>query len=130
MLKRLAAAAATASLLLIATGCAATPVGHGELRVIGTWTGAVGPEGDGVLAMVVTDAAHATFTGSATFSASGLPSTARMRAELTPHGHLVAHIGDDARVEAHITDERTLDYFFVRYGTDPVYACGRLTREE
>jgi hypothetical protein len=49
-------------------------------------------------------------------------------AAMTPHGHLVAEIGDDASVEVHIVDPATLDYCFIRYGTDPVHACGRLVR--
>lgn len=118
------------------TGCAAvaavTPVGHAELQLIGDWTGVVDKHGDGVTDMTVTDAADdgSAFGGELTFSAGGSDATEQVRAEMTPHGHLVAAIGDDASIEVHIVDPATLDYCFIRYGTDFVYSCGRLIRQE
>jgi hypothetical protein len=126
------------AVLAIATlsGCASAaatpvaPVGHAELQLVGDWTGEPDARGDGVLAMSVTDAAEdgTAFSGELTFSASGAERTEPVLAAMTPHGHLVAEIGDDASVEVHIVDPATLDYCFIRYGTDPVHACGRLVR--
>jgi hypothetical protein len=133
-------AAAGIAMLVLATlsGCASAaaapaptaPVGHAELQLVGEWTGEPDARGDGVLGMSVTDAAEdgTAFEGELTFAASGSEFTESVVAAMTPHGHLVAEIGEDASVEVHIVDPATLDYCFIRYGTDPVHACGRLAR--
>ncbi|MCU1409435.1 MAG: hypothetical protein JWR04_142 [Rhodoglobus sp.] len=119
-------------------GCAAAPtlaatppVGHAELQLVGDWTGAVDERGDGVTDMTVTAAAGDgnDFDGELTFHADGAESTEDVHAEMTPHGHLVAEIGEDASIEVHIVDPKTLAYCFIRYGTDFVYSCGRLVRQ-
>lgn len=106
------------------------PVGHAELQLVGSWTGEPDADGDGVLAMSVAEAADdgSTFDGELTFAAMGAQATEPVHAAMTPHGHLVAEIGADASIEVHIVDPATLDYCFIRYGTDPVHACGRLVR--
>ena len=71
----------------------------------------------------------AEFDGDLTFFADGSERTELVHAEMTPLGHLVAEIGDDASIEVHIVDPRTLDYCFIRYGRDFVYSCGRLVRQ-
>lgn len=119
-------------------GCAAAPpppvvsppVGQAEFQFLGDWAGVLDGAGEGISAMTVATAATdgTSFDGDLTFTAGGMPSTEPVHAALTPHGHLVAAIGDDASVEAHVVDPTTLDYCFVRYGTDPVYSCGRLSR--
>jgi hypothetical protein len=125
--------------LLLLPGCAATtaapagggaPVGHAEFQFVGDWSGGIDASGEGITGMVVSDAAAdgTTFTGDLTFVAAGIVTTEPVRASMTPHGHLVASIGAGASLEAHITDERTLDYCFIRYGSEPVYSCGRLER--
>lgn len=135
---RAASVVAVAALLLL-VGCSpaptslASPVGHGEMRFVGSWSGPPDDDGDGVLSMVVRAAAPdgTTFDGDLTFATGGTETTARVLATMTPHGHLVAGIGDaTASLEAHITDPATLDYCFVRYGVEPVYTCGRLVRED
>jgi hypothetical protein len=128
--------AAVAALLLLAlTGCAAgasaapaPPVGHAELQLIGDWTGSA--DEDGVVAMTVATADDdgSTFDGELTFRAADTVQTEPVHAAMTPNGHLVAEIGDDASIEVHIVDPTTLDYCFIRYGTEPVQACGRLVR--
>lgn len=107
-----------------------TPVGHAELRLVGEWTGTVDEEGSGVVGMVIGHAATdgTGFDGDLTFAISGGETTLPVHAAMTPHGHLVATIGADASVEVHIVDPQTLDYCFSRYGSDFVYACGRLVR--
>lgn len=126
---------AAVALLLALTGCTAqaaatpiAPVGHAELQLVGDWSGS--PDGDGVLDMAVSSAADdgSTFDGELTFSAADVVATEPVHAAMTPHGHLVAEIGEDASIEVHIVDPTTLDYCFIRYGTDPVQACGRLVR--
>lgn len=130
---------ALASLALVGCAPAATaadaapaPVGHAEFQLLGDWSGAGDERGDGVLRMSVTDAAAdgTTFDGELTFVAGADPATEPVHAAMTPNGHLVAEIGADASVEVHIVDPSTLDYCFMRYGTDPVHACGRLVRGE
>jgi len=119
------------------TGCAApssaapAPVGHAELQLAGSWTGEPDADGDGVLAMLVEEAASdgTGFAGRLTFAAAGAEYTEPVHAAMTPHGHLVAGIGADASIEVHIVDPATLDYCFIRYGTEPVQACGRLVRD-
>lgn len=136
-LGRAIAAGAAALLLASCTAVAAAepdaaPVGHGEFQFVGDWSGGLDAAGEGVTTMVVTAAAAdgTTFEGDLTFVAGGVESTEYVSAVMTPHGHLVAGIGDDASIEAHITDPVTLDYCFVRYGFDAVYACGRLVRAD
>lgn len=134
VLRRLVVLAAVATLL---GGCATAaadtppPVGHAELQLVGTWVGELDGSGDGVLRMeVVTAASDGTsFDGELTFADERVESTEAVHALMTPHGHLVAGIGEDASIEAHITDPETLDYCLVRYGFDPLYSCGRLVRE-
>jgi hypothetical protein len=127
------------ALVLPLAGCAAAaaapapsapPVGHAELQLVGDWTGSADDAGDGVLDMRVSSAAAdgTVFDGELTFAAEGAPATETVHAEMTPHGHLVAEIGDDASIEVHIVDPATLDYCFSRYGTDFVYSCGTLVR--
>lgn len=130
--------AGIAAAIVAATACAAAlagcavpaPVGHAELRLLGDWTGVADEHGDGILAMVVSHAAAdgTTFDGDLTFASEGTAATEPMHAEMTPHGHLVAAVGEDASVEVHIVDPGTLDYCFIRNGTDFVYSCGRLVR--
>lgn len=129
MIRAALALAACAALL---TGCAAAPVGHAELRLIGSWTGDADPAGDGVLGMVVSGAMAdgSAFEGDLTFARGGEASTEPIHAAMTPNGHLVGEIGEDASVEVHIVDPGTLDYCFVAYGSDPAHACGRLVRED
>lgn len=122
--------------VLFLSGCAApvgasAPVGHGEIRLVGTWTGELDRSGEGIVAMNVTTAADdgTAFDGELTWAADGAETTTSIQASMTPHGHLVAAIDPDASVEAHISDPATLDYCFVRYGFDPVYFCGRLVRQ-
>jgi hypothetical protein len=119
-------------------GCAAAgpaeptaPIGHAELQLVGFWTGDVDSSGEGVLDMAVSDAAAdgTTFDGELTFSVDGIGTTEVVHAYMTAHGHLVADIGADASIELHIADPATLDYCFIRYGTDFVYSCGRLARQ-
>ena len=121
------------------SGCAAaaaspvasgTPVGHAELQLVGDWSGVVDDDGDGVTGMTVSTAADdgVTFDGDLTFAIAGVPTTEAVHAAMTPIGHLVAEIGEDASIEMHIVDPATLDYCFSRYGTDFVYSCGTLTR--
>ena len=119
-------------------GCAAAPtvaavppVGHAELQLVGDWTGVVDKHGEGVVDMSVADAADdgTVFDGELTFTADGADSTEPVHATMTPHGHLVAAIGEDASIEVHIVDPETLDYCFIRYGLDFVYSCGRLVRQ-
>lgn len=141
MIRRTATFLAGAAVALLLAGCVgpessvgapgAAPVGHGEMRFLGGWTGESDASGDGVVRMDVDAAAHdgTTFDGDLTFTIAGIATTARVAATMTPHGHLVADIGGRASIEAHITDPSTLDYCFVHYGSDPVYTCGRLTRE-
>lgn len=112
-------------------GCVApAPVGHAELKLVGSWDGATDVRGDGVTAIQVTTAAPngTTFDGNLTFAVAGVETTEIVHAAMTPHGHLVADIGEDASIEVHIVDPSTLDYCFIRYGTDFVYSCGRLAR--
>jgi hypothetical protein len=108
----------------------AAPVGHAELQLVGSWSGVADDDGDGVLGMDVTSAAAdgTSFEGDLTFVIAGTASTEAVHAAMTPNGHLVAEIGADASVEVHIVDPSTLDYCFILYGLDPVYACGRLDR--
>jgi opacity protein-like surface antigen len=121
------------------SGCAAAtaapvaspaPIGHSELQLIGDWTGVADDHGDGVIDMTVGTAADdgSGFDGDLTFAIAGAQTTQAVHAAMTPHGHLVAEIGDDASIELHIVDPATLDYCFSRYGTDFVYSCGQLTR--
>lgn len=129
-----------AALIILAaalSGCAAgaadppaAPVGHAELQLVGDWSGEADTHGDGVLAMNVAEAADdgTSFDGELTFAADGAETTEPVHAAMTPNGHLVAEIGTDASVEVHIVDPATLDYCFMRYGTDSVHACGRLVR--
>lgn len=127
-----------AAAVLLLAGCApaaadepaAAPVGHAEFQLVGDWTGDLDRTGEGITAMAVATAADdgTAFDGDLTFAADGIESTELVHAVMTPHGHLVASIGEDASVEAHIVDPVTLDYCFVRYGLDPVYSCGRLVR--
>jgi hypothetical protein len=129
-------ALATALFAVCLAGCASppaatvTPVGHAELQLVGDWTGVVDDNGDGVTDMsVATASADGTeFNGNLTFFDGG-EHTEQVHAEMTPHGHLVAEIGEDASIEVHIVDPSTLDYCFIRYGTDFVYSCGRLARQ-
>jgi hypothetical protein len=129
-----------ATALLALSGCAAAaaapasspaPVGHAELQLIGDWVGVVDDDGDGVTGMTVATAADdgVAFDGDLTFAIAGVPRTEAVHAAMTPIGHLVAEIGDDASIEVHIVDPATLDYCFSRYGTDFVYSCGTLTRQ-
>ena len=134
---RLILAVATVALLAGCTAAAAQepdpdPVGHAEFQFVGAWAGELDASGEGITAMAVASAAAdgTTFDGDLTFVADGVASTETVHAVLTPHGHLVAGIGEDASVEAHIVDPVTLDYCFVRYGFDPVYSCGRLVRSD
>jgi hypothetical protein len=131
---RLAAGLGVVALGIVAllSGCAAAPVGHAEFQLVGSWTGDGDPSGDGVVAMVVSGAADdgSDFDGDLTFARDGAESTEPIHAELTPNGHLVGEIGDDASVEVHIVDPATLDYCFVVYGTRPAHACGRLVRAD
>ena len=124
-----------ALLMLTLSGCAAgavaapaAPVGHAELQLVGDWTGS--PDADGVTDMTVATAATdgTVFDGEITFRAAEVLQTEPVHAAMTPNGHLVAEIGEDASIEVHIVDPTTLDYCFIRYGTDPVQACGRLVR--
>ena len=122
------------------SGCAAAvaapvtsapPVGHAELQLVGDWTGEVDGDGDGVTDMTVATAADdgVAFDGDLTFAIAGVARTEPVHAAMTPIGHLVAEIGEDASIEVHIVDPATLDYCFSRYGTDFVYSCGTLTRQ-
>lgn len=110
---------------------AATPVGHAELDVVGTWHGELDTRGHGVLRMTVSpDGELATaFDAEVTFHGRDGEHTTSARGELTPHGHLVIEVDADASIEAHITDPLTLDYCFVVYGLSPVYSCGRLVHD-
>ena len=130
---------AVAGLLVLAalTGCSAqaaaapaAPVGHAELQLVGDWAGEPNEDGTGVTDMTVAAAAPdgSAFDGDLTFVAAGETSTESVHAAMTPNGHLVAEIGGDASIEVHIVDPATLDYCFIRYGTDSVHACGRLVR--
>lgn len=127
---------AVAAMALLAACAAApgdvapAPVGHAEFQLTGSWSGAGDADGDGVLAMTVTDAAEdgTTFDGELTYAAADTRATASVHAAMTPHGHLVAAIDGGASIEVHISGPATLDYCFMRYGTDPVHACGRLVR--
>lgn len=120
------------------SGCAAAaaspanppPVGHAELQLVGDWAGVVDGHGDGVLDMTVDSAADdgSVFDGDLTFAITGVETTEPVHAEMTPHGHLVAEVGEDASIEVHIVDPATLDYCFSRYGTEFVYSCGQLSR--
>jgi hypothetical protein len=113
------------------TGCTAiAPVGHAELQLVGGWTGAADDDGNGIIEMVVAESAAdgTTFDGDLTFTVDGAETTEPVHASMTPHGHLVASIGEDASVEVHIVDPKTLDYCFIRYGVDFIYSCGRLVR--
>jgi hypothetical protein len=123
-----AAAAATPAAVPSVTPTA--PVGHAELQLVGDWVGVADDDGDGVTDMTVTTAADdgTVFDGDLTFAIGGVPSTEPVHASMTPHGHLIAEIGEDASIEVHIVDPATLDYCFSRYGTDFVYSCGQLTR--
>ena len=114
----------------VAAPTPAAPVGHAELQLVGDWTGDTDEHGDGVTDMAVESAADdgSLFDGTGTFAIAGVESTEPVHAELTPNGHLVAEIGDDASIEVHIVDPATLDYCFSRYGTAFVYSCGQLTR--
>jgi hypothetical protein len=133
-------------LLLLLSGCAAppaaiashavpdraaTPVGHAELDIAGTWHGELDDRGHGVLRMSVSpDGELATaFDAEVTFHGRDGERTTSARGELTPHGHLVIEVDADASIEAHITDPLTLDYCFVVYGLSPVYSCGRLVHD-
>lgn len=126
----LAAVVLTVSGCSAATAAPAEPVGHAELQLTGDWSGIADDHGDGVLDMTVTKAADdgTAFDGDLTFAIEGAPSTESVHAAMTPIGHLVAEIGDEASLEVHIVDPSTLDYCFSRYGTDFVYTCGTLTR--
>ena len=126
------AAVTLVAVTLVLSGCAAGPVGHAEFQLVGSWTGDGDPSGDGVVAMVVSGAADdgSDFDGDLTFAHDGTESTEPIHAEMTPHGHLVGEIGQDASVEVHIVDPSTLDYCFVAYGTSPAHACGRLVRDD
>ncbi|CAN5364027.1 hypothetical protein BH09ACT5_BH09ACT5_07340 [soil metagenome] len=125
-------AASLAACAAAPTVAAVPPVGHAELQLVGQWTGEPDRQGEGVVEMAVSDAADdgTSFDGDLTFTATGSASTEQVHAEMTPHGHLVAAIGEDASIEMHIVDPRTLDYCFIRYGTDFVYSCGRLVRQQ
>jgi hypothetical protein len=132
---RLLVAGAAALLLAGCTAASAAepepaPIGHAEFRFVGEWTGDLDGAGEGITGMVVASAAAdgTTFDGDLTFVARDATSTETVHAVMTPHGHLVAGIGEDASVEAHIVDPDTLDYCFIRYGFEPVYSCGRLAR--
>ncbi|MDF1479999.1 hypothetical protein PYV02_13010 [Leifsonia sp. H3M29-4] len=129
MIERPIAVLAVTTLAL--TACtAAPPVGHAELELVGAWTGAADDEGNGIVEMVVTTSADdgTVFDGDLTFAVGGTEATEPVHAAMTPHGHLVAGIGEDASVEVHIVDPATLDYCFIRYGFDFIYSCGRLVR--
>ncbi|MBX3194481.1 MAG: hypothetical protein KF727_05190 [Microbacteriaceae bacterium] len=128
---RVGAALALVACAALLTGCGPAPVGHAEFQLVGTWSGDGDPSGEGVLSMVVSSAAldGSDFDGDLTFARDGAASTEPIHAAMTPHGHLVGEIGEDASVEVHIVDPVTLDYCFVAYGTSPVHACGRLVRE-
>ncbi|AYF98806.1 hypothetical protein D7I47_11455 [Protaetiibacter intestinalis] len=107
------------------------PVGHAELRVAGEWEGELDERGFGVLAMSVEPTEVATeFEALVTFVDRTGTRTEPSRGEMTPNGHLVIEVGEDAMVEAHITDPVTFDYCFVVYGFDPVYSCGRLVHAD
>ncbi len=135
---RLLAAVAVAVVMVTMSGCAGkaadqrAPVGHAEFQLVGDWSGSPDDDGDGVLAMTVATAATdgTVFDGELTFGAADAVQTEQVHAAMTPHGHLVAEIGEDASIEVHIVDPSTLDYCFIRYGTDPVQACGRLVRAD
>lgn len=136
-MRRVAASSIVLGAVLL-TGCATgttagdtvAPVGHAELQLVGDWTGTGDENGEGVLDMHVMTAADdgSAFDGQLTFAAAGSSETEAVHAAMTPNGHLVAAIGEDASVEVHIVDPATLDYCFIRYGTDSVHACGRLVR--
>jgi hypothetical protein len=108
-----------------------TPIGHAELDVSGTWSGDLDDDGHGLLRMTVAPGADAAtaFDAEVTFHGRDGVRTAAARGELTPHGHLVIELDDDATVEAHITDPTTLDYCYAVYGSQPVYSCGRLVHD-
>ncbi|MFT4283698.1 MAG: hypothetical protein QM598_02550 [Protaetiibacter sp.] len=124
--------------LLLLAGCAGPPaeaatepVGHAELRVAGDWSGELDERGRGVVGMEVDDTGTATsFEARLTFADREGQRTEQARGELTPNGHLVIEAGEDAVVEAHITDPVTLDYCLIVYGFQPVYSCGRLQHED
>lgn len=130
MRRRIGTAAAGLATAILLLGCSAAPVGHGELELLGAWTGIGDRHGDGVLEMLVHEAAAdgSGFDGELTFAIDGERQTEPVRARMTPHGHLAGGVGAHAAIEMHISDPGTLDYCFARYGTDPALACARLTR--
>ncbi|MGP3534331.1 hypothetical protein ACTU3I_06005 [Microbacterium sp. RD1] len=132
-MKRAAGAAGLAAAALLLTACATSaatasergaPIGHGEIALVGEWAGA---DGGGDVRLEVTSAADdgSTFVGALSRAGSA---SVPVHAAMTPHGHLVAGIGDEASIELHITDPTTLDYCLVTYGYAPDYSCGRLER--